>query len=419
MHRVIVIGGGAAGLMASYSASLTCPVILLEKNEKLGKKIYITGKGRCNCTNACSMDDYTSHYVSNPRFTYSMFRSFTNQDLIDFLEANGTKTKVERGNRVFPLTDHASSVTKAFSNALKKNDVDIRLNNEVSDILFLPLEDEKYKMKIDGVRLMNGEELKCDSLVLATGGLSYPLTGSTGDGYRFAEECGHKITRLRPSLVPFILEEDVASLEGLSLRNVELCIKYKKSKTYRERGEMVFNHDGISGPLVLSASAVLNKFLDEGPLSGYIDLKPALSDEVLDKRLVREIEQKHNQDMKNVLSSLLPAKMIPEFIRRLGIDPSMKAHDFTKEQRRKTLFLLKHFSFTIKGYGSYNQAVITQGGVSVKDIDSKTMESKIVKGLFFAGEIIDVDGYTGGFNLQFAFSSGYLAGLNASKERNQ
>lgn len=419
MHRVIVIGGGAAGLMASYSASLTCPVILLEKNEKLGKKIYITGKGRCNCTNACSMDDYISNYVSNPRFTYSMLRSFTNQDLIDFLEANGTKTKVERGNRVFPVTDHASSVTKAFSNALKKNDVDIRLNSEVSDILFSPLDDTKYKLKIDGVRLKDGKELKCDSLVIATGGLSYPLTGSTGDGFRFAEECGHTITKLRPSLVPFILKEDVSSLEGLSLRNVELCIKYNKSKTYRERGEMVFTHDGISGPLVLTASALLNKYLDEGALTGYIDLKPALDEETLDKRLIRELESRHNQDIKNVLSSLLPAKLIPEFIRRLGIDPNIKAHDFTKEQRKRTVFLLKHFSFTIKGYGSYNQAVITQGGVSVKNIDSKTMESKIVKGLFFAGEIIDVDGFTGGFNLQFAFSSGYLAGINASKERNQ
>lgn len=420
MRKVVIIGGGAAGLAAAYAASLnSCEVVLVEKNEKLGKKIYITGKGRCNVTNALPIDEFLDKIISNPKFTYSIFSEFDNNDLIEFLENNGCKTKIERGNRVFPVSDHASSVTRAFEKALEKNGVEVLLKTEVRGINVKPfLSDEpksKKNSKIYSVSLSNGDEIECDAIIIATGGLSYPTTGSTGDGYKWAEGLGHKVTSLRPSLVPLILKEDVSALEGLSLRNVELSITYRKKKTYLDRGEMVFTADGISGPLCLSASAIIGKDLEKtGELPGYIDLKPALDFDTLEKRVLREFEERKNADLKNVLGALLPSKLIPVFIRRLGVSSDLKVHDVTKEVRRSIVNNMKRFEITVCDLGKYNQAVVTQGGVSVKDINSKTMESKFVDGLYFAGEVIDVDCFTGGFNLQFAFSSGYVAGKMAS-----
>jgi predicted Rossmann fold flavoprotein len=420
MRKIVIIGGGAAGLAAAYAASLTSKeVILVEKNEKLGKKIYITGKGRCNVTNALPINEFLDKIISNPKFTYSIYNEFNNVDLINFLEANGCKTKVERGNRVFPASDHASSVTRAFERVLDKNKVKVLLNTKVEEILTKPFLSDEPKSKknsiVYSVRLSNGDLIACDAIIIATGGLSYPTTGSTGDGYKFASETGHKVTALRPSLVPIILKEDVSDLEGLSLRNVELSITYRKKKTYIDRGEMVFTHDGISGPLCLSASAIIGKDLEkEGELKGFIDLKPALDFETLDKRVLREFEERKNASLKNVLGALLPSKIIPSFIARLKVSGDMKVHDITKELRNNIVNNMKRFEITVCGLGKYNQAVVTQGGVSVKDINAKTMESKYVDGLYFAGEVIDVDCFTGGFNLQFAFSSGYVAGKMAA-----
>lgn len=423
MKKIIVIGGGAAGMAASVSASKNSKVILLEGNEKLGKKIYITGKGRCNCTNDIDMSLFSKNYPTNPKFTYSMFNAFTNQDLIEFLKENGTDTKVERGNRVFPVSDHASDITKAFEKAMKKNHVDIKLNEKVTGILYktckITIEKSKYNLKVYGVKTDKGNIYECDKVIIATGGLSYPSTGSTGDGYKFSKKMGHTITPLYPSLVPLILKEkDIKNLQGLSLKNVELYIRYNKKKAFKERGEMLFTRDGISGPLVLTASSVVGKYLEEfndgkNELLGYIDLKPALSREVLENRVKRELLEKINTDIKNVLLDLLPHKMINVFIERLKIRGDLKSHDITKEVRNAIIDNMKEFKISVVGLGRFEQAVITKGGVDVKEINSSTMESKIVKDLYFAGEVIDVDGFTGGFNLQFAFSSGFLAGHNA------
>ena len=421
MKKVIVIGGGAAGLCAAVFASkMGAKVFLVERNEKLGKKIYITGKGRCNVTNAAPMSEYLENYISNPKFNYSIFNAFTNDDLIAFLEQNGCKTKVERGNRVFPVSDHASSVTKAFESCLKKNGVIVKLHSRVRSIEVVDYTDSDVKSKktkqVKSVTLDNGDVLEGDAIIIATGGLSYPTTGSTGDGYDFARSLGHSVTALRPSLVPMILKEnDYGEMEGLSLRNVELNIQYRKNKSYCNRGEMVFTKDGISGPLVLSGSAIIGRDLEKrGELPGYIDLKPALDADTLDKRLLREFEDRKNADLKNVLGALLPSKMIPVFIHRLGLKSDLKVHDITRENRESIINLMKHFDITVSDLGKYNQAVVTQGGISCKEIDSKTMESKFVDGLYFAGEVIDVDAFTGGFNLQFAFSSGYAAGVSAA-----
>ena len=417
MKKVVIIGGGASGVMAAVRAAENGDdVTIIEKNEKLGKKIYITGKGRCNCTNSTSMEEYSQFYISNPRFTYSAFSSFTNIDLVEFLENNGTKCKTERGNRVFPVSDHASDITKAFEHALKTLHVSIRLNTRVSDIVTEKINDpdDKKEIKVTGVRLENDDFIECDSVIIATGGLSYPTTGSTGDGYKFAEKTGHRVTSLRPALVRVILQEkDISEIEGLSLKNVEINFKLGKHK-YNERGELVFTNDGISGPLVLTASSYLGKFLEkEGKIAGSIDLKPALSHEQLENRIIREFDEKKNQDIKNVMGSFLPSSIISVFLRRLEIDPALKIHDISKKDREKILNQLKSFDVTVIGTGTFKEAIITQGGVNVKDINPSTMESKKVKGLFFSGEVIDVDGVTGGFNLQFAFSSGYLAGMNA------
>lgn len=418
MKTIIVIGAGASGMMASYIASKKNHVILFDGNEKLGKKLYITGKGRCNCTNYIDISLFSKNYPQNPKFTYSMFNAFTNRDLISFLEKYGVKTKVERGNRVFPVSDHASDITKALERALNSNNVDIRLNEKITNILYREyLSDnkkEKQKIKVYAVKTEKNNIIECDSIILATGGLSYPSTGSTGDGYRLSEKLGHTITPLYPSLVPFILNNsDIKKLEGLSLKNVELCIKYNKKKTFKERGEMVFTKNGISGPLVLTASSILVNYIKKEHLFGYIDLKPALSRENLENRIKRELSENKNMDIKNILSNLLPRKMIDVFIDRIGILGSIKAHDITKEIRHDIIDNLKEFKIEVCDVLKFENAVITRGGINTKEINASTMESKIVKDLYFAGELIDVDGFTGGFNLQFAFSSGYVAGYNA------
>lgn len=426
INKIVIIGGGAAGMMAAVKAAENGnEVILLEKNEKLGKKIYITGKGRCNCTNSSPIDEYPQFYISNPRFTYSAFNAFTNDDLITFLKKYGTECKIERGNRVFPVSDHASDVTRAFEKALKELSVKVRLHTEVSKII---IENDDFKIadseiddsnvkniksKIKGVKLKNGEIIECSRVIVATGGVSYPTTGSTGDGYRFASETGHRVTALRPALVRIVLrEKDIKELEGLSLKNVELNLKLGKRK-YVERGELLFTDDGISGPLVLTASSYMGKYLEkDGMINGYIDFKPALSHEQLEKRMIREFEERKNQDIKNVMSSFLPSSMILVFLKRIDLDSATKIHDLSKNNREKIINQLKAFEINVIGTGSFKEAIVTQGGINVKDINPSTMESKIVSGLFFAGEVIDVDGVTGGFNLQFAFSSGYLSGMN-------
>lgn len=424
---VAVIGGGAAGMMAAIAAARKGHrVTIYEKNEKLGKKIYITGKGRCNCTNAAPIDEFFSHFVSNPRFLYSALYRFTNQDLMEMIEKEGIPLKVERGNRVFPVSDHASDITKALEGQLKRLHVKICLRTEVKDLVLKPIsEDEssslsvkgkdQYKDEILGLILSNGQKVKADIVIVCTGGLSYPTTGSTGDGYRFAREAGLQVTPLRPSLVPFQTKEsDIYALQGLSLRNVSLTMpfgKNPKKQSFRELGEMMFTHFGITGPLVLTASARCGKYLEEmGSLPAAIDFKPALSEEQLDQRLLREFDKAMNKSLHTIMGSLLPARMIPVLLARTGISPEKKAHDITKEEREKLVHVLKHFHLTVTGTEGFRQAIVTQGGVSVKEISPKTMEAKKIRGLYFAGEVLDIDGFTGGFNLQAAFSTGFLAG---------
>ncbi len=408
MSEVYVIGGGAAGMMAAYSAGLMGHhVTLLEKNEKLGKKIYITGKGRCNFTNACEVEDFFSSVVSNPKFLYSALYTFDNQSMIDFVESHGTKTKVERGNRAFPLSDHASDITRAIARALEEVHVSISLNSKVDDIL-------TEEGKITGLVLSNGKTYKCDAVIIATGGFSYQTTGSTGDGYTFAKRLGHSVTELRPALVPFeTKEEDIFSMQGLSLKNVCLTISYNNKRLYSDFGEMLFTHFGVSGPLVLSASSDLGKsLLKYGFLDAAIDLKPALDREQLEKRILRELEENPNKYFSSILPRLIPSKMVDVFVRRLEIPDGLKCNSVTRKMRDDLLDLLKGFSFTIIGTRSFKEAIVTQGGVNVKEVNASTMESKLVEGLYFAGEVLDLDAYTGGYNLQIAWSTGYLAGLS-------
>ncbi|MCR5668799.1 MAG: NAD(P)/FAD-dependent oxidoreductase [Lachnospiraceae bacterium] len=406
--KVIVVGGGAAGMMAAYAAaSYGCDVTLLEKNEKLGKKIYITGKGRCNFTNACDVEDLFQNVVSNPKFMYSAFYSFTNQQVMDFVADHGTPYKVERGERVFPVSDHASDVTGAFQRALKSAGVKIMLNTEVKG---LRVQDGV----ICGVDTVDGP-MEAERVIVCTGGLSYPTTGSTGDGVRFAEKLGHSIATLRPALVPMNTKEDyIPAMQGLSLKNVELTIYHGKKKLYDEFGEMLFTHFGVSGPLCLSASSRVGKYLDDASLQAEIDLKPKLDKDILDQRLLREFKGNENKNISNVLGSLLPKKMIPVFMEILEFAEDKKINSVTVEERNEIIHLLKHFSFTIVSLRSFKEAIVTQGGVSVKEINPSTMESKLVEGLYFAGEVLDIDCYTGGFNLQVAWSTGYLAGMCAA-----
>ena len=413
MSNVIVVGGGAAGMMAAiFAARNGQNVTLLEKNEKLGKKIFITGKGRCNITNASEIEDLFSAVISNPKFLYSGFYSFTNDQVIHFFEELGVATKIERGNRVFPVSDHSSDVIAALAREMQHLKVKVQLHCEVKELLI------NNERKIKGVRLANGKKMTADAVVVATGGISYPSTGSTGDGYRFARNCGHKVTELFPSLVPMEVKEWYAKeLQGLSLKNIEIHITDGKKKLYDEFGEMLFTHYGVTGPVILSASSIVGKTLEKKELVLHIDLKPALTEEQLDKRLLREFEANHNKQFKNAIDSLLPAKLRPVIIELSGIEEEKKVHEITKEERLNLLRLIKDFHMTLTGLRGYNEAIITKGGISVKEIDPGTMESKLIKNLYFAGEVLDLDAVTGGYNLQIAWSTGYLAGISAGQDK--
>lgn len=413
MSNVIVVGGGAAGMMAAiFAARNGQNVTLLEKNEKLGKKIFITGKGRCNITNASEIEDLFSAVISNPKFLYSGFYSFTNDQVIHFFEELGVATKIERGNRVFPVSDHSSDVIAALAREMQRLKVKVQLHCEVKELL---INNEK---EIKGVRLANGKKMTADAVVVATGGISYPSTGSTGDGYRFARNCGHKVTELFPALVPMEVKEWYAKeLQGLSLKNIEIHITDGKKKLYDEFGEMLFTHYGVTGPVILSASSIVGKTLEKKELVLHIDLKPALTEEQLDKRLLREFEANHNKQFKNAIDSLLPAKLRPVIIELSGIEEEKKVHEITKEERLNLLRLIKDFHMTLTGLRGYNEAIITKGGISVKEIDPGTMESKLIKNLYFAGEVLDLDAVTGGYNLQIAWSTGYLAGISAGQDK--
>ena len=381
-------------------------VTLLEKNEKLGKKLFITGKGRCNVTNASDMETIMSQIVTNPRFLYSAFSDCSNTDVMELIENGGCPLKIERGQRVFPESDKSSDIISCFSRLLKKAGVEIILNKEVTHII-------TEEGRAAGVSLSDGKKISADAIVLATGGLSYASTGSTGDGHRMARELGHTVTPCFPALVPVNTKEDwCRTLQGLSLKNVTFTVKDGKKKLYEDFGEMLFTHFGISGPLVLSASSKIVKKLDKNPLSAFIDLKPALTDEQLDARLLRDFSQEKNKQFKNSLGHLLPAKMIPVMIALSGIDPDTKVNEISREQRQNLLHLFKNMPLTITGLRDFKEAIITKGGVSVKDINPSTMESKLVQGLYFCGEVLDLDALTGGYNLQIAWSTGHLAGIS-------
>lgn len=423
--KIIVVGGGAAGMLAAYfAAAAGNKVTLLEKNEKLGKKIYITGKGRCNLTNACDVEELFLNVKSNSKFLYSAFYGFDNSQVIAFFESHGMPVKVERGNRVFPVSDKSSDVIFALQRALKEKKVEVLLHTEVSKLCYEKItdtkadeeaSDKKPELKITGVILKDGTKMDADAVIVATGGLSYPSTGSTGDGYKMAESAGHTVTECTPSLVPFnVKEEWVKGLQGLSLKNTAISIYSGKKKLYEDFGEMLFTHFGVSGPMILSASASIKQSLIKQPLDMYIDLKPALTQESLDKRILREFEEAKNKQFKNSINKLLPAKMIPVIIELSGIDPDKKVNEISKEERNRLLMLFKKLSVTLNGPRGYNEAIITKGGIKVKEINPSTMESKLVNGLYFAGEVLDLDAYTGGFNLQIAWSTGYLAGTSAA-----
>lgn len=412
MRKIIVVGGGAAGMAAAIAAA-SCGgrVKLYEKNEKLGKKIYITGKGRCNVTNDCDMEQLFESVVTNSRFLYSAFYGFTNHDAMDFLKKAGCPLKTERGGRVFPVSDKASDVTQALSRRLRELGVEIFLREGVESLWM-----EGGTVK--GVILEHGKKMaEADAVIVATGGLSYPTTGSTGDGYRFAAEVGHGVTEVSPALVPFETAEDaVKELQGLALKNVEVTVSDGKKEIYRDFGEMLFTHFGVSGPVLLSASSYAAKRLQKKRLTLAIDLKPALSAEQLDVRILRDFEEAKNRQFKNALGQLFPAKLIPVMIERSGISPEKKVNEITREERKRLCEETKHFTLTLTGLRGFNEAIITQGGVQVKEVNPSTMESKKVGGLYFAGEVLDLDAVTGGFNLQIAWSTGVLAGRSAAAE---
>jgi hypothetical protein len=410
MSQVIVIGGGAAGMMAAHAAAVCGHrVTLLEQNEKLGKKLYITGKGRCNITNASDMDTLFSNVMRNRKFLYSAFYAYDNEQVISFFEENGVKTKTERGNRVFPVSDHSSDVIAALARVLRKDRVNVLLHTKAAALL---LEDGRAV----GVRISDGSTQKADAVIVATGGFSYQSTGSTGDGYRMAEESGHKLVERTPSLVPFETEEAwVQELQGLSLRNVTVSIYRGKKKLFEDFGEMLFTHFGVSGPLILSASGMVKASLFAQELALYIDLKPALDAEQLDRRILRDFDEAKNKQFKNALGHLLPAKLIPVMITLSGIDPEKKVNEISRVERTKLVSLFKRLPLTVTGLRGWNEAIITRGGVSVRDINPSTMESKLVQGLYFCGEVLDLDALTGGYNLQIAWSTGHLAGNSIPK----
>lgn len=465
--KVIVIGGGAAGMMAAIAAAQSgAKVTLLEKNEKLGKKIYITGKGRCNVTNACDMTELFERIVTNPRFLYASLYSFTNQDLMEMLEAGGCALKTERGERVFPVSDKAYDVTDCLKRYMSRAGVEVLLNTEVQSLLTeARAEDEtsassaeeaeekqarrKKKetlrsKKVVGVvlaaaqheddledagkhagkRKAGGKKLFCDRVIVATGGLSYPSTGSTGDGLRFARMAGISVTEPCPALVPLETEEDAARLQGLSLKNIAISVRDEAGKAYAsDFGELLFTHFGLSGPVVLSASSRVTRLLNQTGagrtlLTLHIDLKPALTDKQLDERLLRDFSEAPNRQLKNAFAKLFPAKLIPVFVERLGargIDGNKPVNALKREERKAIVELIRDFSFTLRGTRGFREAIITQGGVDVRALDPSTMESRAVEGLYFAGEVIDIDAVTGGFNLQLAFSTGHLAGTSAAQ----
>jgi len=411
---VIVIGAGAAGMMAAIAASENgAKVTLLEHNEKTGKKVFITGKGRCNITNACETEKFFDHVISNGKFLYSAFYRLDNQAVIRFFEEAGCKCKEERGERIFPVSDHSSDVIAALNRKMTQNKVDVRLHTKVKELLFEETEERK---EVVGVILSSGQKLCADKVIVATGGKSYEATGSTGDGYRFAIDAGHSIKEIKPALVPFTVEETwCMAMQGLALKNVGILLQSGKKKIYEGFGEMLFTHFGVSGPLILSASShYVKKYLGQ-PVTLSIDLKPALTKEQLDKRILRDFEKNKNKQFKNSLDGLLPAKMVPVIIKLSGILPEKKVNEITKEERAGLVDLLKNLTMHINGTRDFKEAIITQGGINVKEINPSTMESKIIKNLYFAGEVLDLDAVTGGFNLQIAWSTGYLAGVSAAE----
>lgn len=412
--KTIVIGGGPAGMLAGISAAENGDkVIILEKMEKTGKKLLITGKGRCNITNNGNLDEFMKNIPENSKFLFSSFNQYSNKDIVSLLNSEGVSTKVERGGRVFPVSDKSIDVLEALKRKLKKLNVETKTNFEVTKILT-----EAGVTK--GIEGKNKEQLFADKVILATGGMSYPVTGSTGDGYKMAAELGHTVTEIKPSLVPLIStgksKELCQEMQGLSLKNIAIKIKCEDKEIYNDFGEMLFTHFGVSGPVILSASAVLvrhkniNKLMQENKVKLIIDLKPALDNQKLDHRILRDFEELKNKEFKNSLEKLLPRKMINTFIKLTGIDPEKRVNVITKEERKTIVNTLKNFEITLNGFGSINEAIITKGGISLKEINPKTMESKIIKGLYFAGEIMDLDAFTGGFNLQIAWSTGYSAG---------
>ncbi|MBQ6588434.1 MAG: NAD(P)/FAD-dependent oxidoreductase [Butyrivibrio sp.] len=433
MKKIAVIGCGAAGMMAALAAAEgSGSVTIFEKNEKPGKKIYITGKGRCNVTNACEVEDYFNYVKRNPRFLYSAIYDYDNRAVMDFFENNGCRLKIERGDRVFPVSDHSSDIINTLYRAVVKAGVDVQFGTKVLSV-------EASNGVVSAVTYSKDDDPitreEFDSIIVCTGGVSYPSTGSTGDGYTFAEELGHSVVTPLPSLVPFEIKEDwCKDLQGLSLRNVGLKMfleakdkaggkagtednkagkKKKEKPAYDGFGEMLFTHFGVSGPLVLTASCHYDPSKTARLL---LDLKPALTEEQLDKRVLRDFEEGLNKSFKNILGGLFPSKLIPVMIRLSGIDPEKKVNEITKEERSSFVKLIKNLPMTVTGTRSFNEAIITRGGVSTKEINPSTMESKLVQGLYFAGEVIDVDTETGGFNLQVAWSTGHLAGASAAQE---
>ena len=417
--KTIVIGGGPAGMMAAITASQSGDkVILIEKMKSLGRKLLITGKGRCNITSSLPIEDFIKNTPGNGKFLYSVYQSFTNKDIVKFLKEEGLELKEERGNRIFPITDKSQDVLECFIKKLKKNKVEIHYNEEVKEILYKKSNGENT---VIGVKTTK-EEILADKVILATGGKSYPLTGSTGDGYKMAEKLGHTIKDIKPSLVPLEIyeKETCKELQGLSLKNVTVkVIDEEKNKIiFQEFGEMLFTHFGVSGPIILTASSKLVRYkkieekMKEKNISLIIDFKPALSEQKLEDRILRDFSEFKNKQYKNSLDKLLPQKLIPVIIRLSNIEENRKVNEITKEERRKLVLLLKNFNLNVKAFRPVEEAIVTSGGIYIKEINPKTMESKIVKNLYFAGEIIDVDSYTGGFNLQIAYSTGYVAGLH-------
>lgn len=445
MADIVIVGGGAAGMMAAAAAAGTGGsavsadrVFLIEKNEKLGKKLFITGKGRCNVTNACEVGDFFHNVMEHEKFLYSAVYGFDNRAAMDFFERAGCPLKIERGQRVFPESDHSSDIIRALEQELKKRGVRVLLNTEVKAVRTTPSgaaeeggnseENSPHRKKrkpvcraaVSGIELYDRITKKkswmgADRLIVATGGRSYILTGSTGDGYRFAEECGHRIVPTMPALVPFSVKEEWChKLQGLSLKNVQVCLELDGKQIYTDFGEMLFTHYGVSGPLILSASShYVHKACRNGDVKLLIDLKPALTHEQLDKRILREFDDNKNKQFKNVIGSLFPAKLVPVMPVLAGIDADRRVNEVTRKERERFVQTIKCMQLTVTGVRGYDEAVITKGGVATSEVSPSTMESKLVKGLYFAGEVLDLDALTGGFNLQIAWSTGHLAGISA------